>query len=79
MTLNTDGLKEAFVRAAQLARLELHPSDVLVELIVAPHQRPRSLPLGKQAVYCFLLGEGCLKVGKAGPKTKARFTSSALR
>jgi hypothetical protein len=28
-----------------------------------------------QAVYCFFLGDKCLKAGKAGPQSAARFTS----
>jgi hypothetical protein len=46
-----------------------------VQLLPAPHRPPTVLPAGQQAVYCFLLGNGCLKVGKAGAKTQARFTS----
>ena len=74
MKFDPNELKEAFIAAARLARIEVKPSDVRIELVPAPHRWPNSLPLGSQAVYCFLLGEGCLKVGKAGPKTQARFT-----
>ena len=68
-------LIESFLRVAQLARLELAEADVRSEVLAAPHRRPSRLPEGCQAVYAFVLGNTCLKVGKAGPKTAARFIS----
>ena len=38
------------------------------------HQ-PSSLPSGMQGVYVFLTDSHCFKVGKAGPKSKARWNS----
>lgn len=75
MRFDTNEIKSAFIAAARLARVDLSPDHVEIEVLPAPHRRPRVLPAGRQAVYCFLLGDGCLKVGKAGPKTQARFTS----
>ena len=46
-----------------------------LEVLAAPHRRPSRLPEGRQAVYAFFLCDACLKVGKAGPKTAARFIS----
>ena len=73
---------EAVVRVVLVVRARhvlLQPGVVVdtsvVELLAAPHRRPSSMPPGTQAVYAFILGEHCLKVGKAGPKTQARFTS----
>jgi hypothetical protein len=66
---------DSFLVVAGLAHLTLSASEVRVEVLRAPHQRPTRLPAGTQAVYIFLLGESCLKVGKAGPKTAARFVS----
>jgi hypothetical protein len=40
----------------------------------ASHQ-PSSLPIGMQGVYVFLTDAHCFKVGKAGPKSKARWNS----
>lgn len=65
----------AFLHVAELAQVQLAPAQVRHELLPAPHKRPSSLAPGLQAVYAFLLGDRCLKVGKAGPKTQARFTS----
>lgn len=75
MKIDLNELKDAFVAASRLARIEVEPDEVQIEIVRAPHRRPASLPHASQVVYCFLLGEGCLKVGKAGPKTQARFTS----
>jgi hypothetical protein len=68
-------LIDTFLQVSHLAHLRLSLTDVRAELSPAPHKRPASLPSGTQAVYAFFLGDRCLKVGKAGPKTQARFTS----
>jgi hypothetical protein len=63
-----------FTRAAALAGVHVNISDIHITEQSAPHQRP---PLGRGmfAVYVFVYREWCLKVGKAGPKSAARFTS----
>ena len=66
---------DAFLQVAELAHTQLTSAHVRHELLPAPHKRPSSLPPGLQAVYAFFLDDRCLKVGKAGPKTQARFTS----
>jgi len=73
--LDLGELKASVLQVATLAAVELSPADVRLELLSAPHRPPGALPQGTQAIYAFLLGDGCLKVGKAGPKTQARFTS----
>ncbi len=73
--IDQSGLVETFLKIAKLARVDLPSSDVRSELLRAPHKRPSALPENSQAVYAFLLDGHCLKVGKAGPKTQARFTS----
>ena len=75
MTVDPDELIHAFLQVAQLAHVPLRLADVRQEVLPAPHKSPKNLPPGLQAVYAFLLAERCLKVGKAGPKTQARFTS----
>ena len=83
MLLNAERLKEEFLEAAKLARLEC--PEIEHEHQRAPH-KAHGLPQGKCAVYVFSLsaryGQGCtagehrvLKIGKAGPKTNARFQS----
>lgn len=39
-----------------------------------PHQ-PRNLPVNMMGVYTFWYGTTCLKIGKAGPNSNARFLS----
>ncbi len=46
-----------------------------VEFLPAPHAPPSRLPKGKMAVYGFWLDDDCLKIGKAGPNSHARFAS----
>lgn len=75
MNIDTPEIIKSFLAAARLAGAALAEVEVRAEILPAPHRRPTSLPPGKQAVYAFLVEGGCLKVGKAGPKTQARFTS----
>lgn len=62
-----------FCEAASLAGVKISPSEILVQEIPAPHRPPSALPKGMLAVYVFMFGDRCLKVGKAGPKSAARF------
>lgn len=66
---------DSLSKVAALSGVDLRANQLRTEFLPAPHRRPSSLPSGTQAVYTFILGESCLKVGKAGPKTQARFTS----
>jgi len=67
------GVADRFIRAAELAGLVIPRAEVEVQYFPSPHQPPRSLPSGKQGVYVFIYGDRCLKVGKAGPNSVARF------
>jgi len=49
--------------------------DLAVEFLEAPHNPPSSLPDGKMAVYGFWYSGEWLKVGMAGSKSQARYTS----
>ena len=71
--IDRDELVGAFLQVASLAKLPLTESEVRVEFSSAPHERPTRLPVATHGVYLFFLGDKCLKVGKAGPKTVARF------
>jgi hypothetical protein len=75
MTLDLAEIIDAFLHVAALAHVQLESAHLRHELLPSPHKRPSRLPPGLQAVYAFLLDERCLKVGKAGPSTQARFTS----
>jgi hypothetical protein len=61
-----------FIRVADLAGVTVTPETLAVEILPAPH-RPPILPAGKMGVYIFQWGNQCLKVGKAGPRTHARY------
>jgi len=63
-----------FIEVTQLAGLSLHASDIETQVLVAPHRRT-GLPKGKAAVYVFFHGDTCLKVGKVGANSDARFRS----
>lgn len=58
-----------------LAHAPLNPGTLAVEFWPAPHARPKNLPKGRMAVYAFWGDGEWLKVGIAGPKTIARYTS----
>jgi hypothetical protein len=65
----------SFAEIARLAHVDLEPQNLRRSGCRRRIERPSSLPPGEQAVYAFMLDDVCLKVGKAGPKTQARFTS----
>ncbi len=73
--MDTAGLVREFLQVAALAGACLRESDIQVEVLEAPHQPPSRLPAGKMAVYVFTYGNSVLKVGKAGPRSGARYTS----
>lgn len=68
-------LVDDFATVAAIAGMGIHRHEIAAEFHSAPHQRPGSLPKFRQAVYGFMLGERCLKVGKAGPLSPPRYTS----
>ena len=68
-------IRADFSKAAALAGISIPISEIEVQFNTAPHRPPPSLPNGKLAVYVFILGNRCLKVGKAGRKSAARFCS----
>src|SRR5690606_21922864 len=68
-------IADDFVSVAALAKLNILRTDINVEVQPAPHRPPSSLPARMCAVYVFMHKDRCLKVGKAGPKSQARFCS----
>ena len=68
-------LLDDFRKVVALASVSLPPAALSFETLPAPHKPPSALPSGKAAVYVFVWNGRCLKVGKVGPKSQARFTS----
>lgn len=64
-----------WLEAMRLTGTQIAKKDIEIEIRSAPHHRPRKLPEGVIAVYSFFLDGKALKVGKAGPKSKARYCS----
>jgi hypothetical protein len=64
-----------FREVAGLAGSSFSVESIEVQIASKPHKPPRALPPGKMAVYAFFLNGRALKVGKAGPKSAARFAS----
>jgi hypothetical protein len=62
-----------FIRAGRLAGLNIANEHLLIDVLAVPHQPPARMPAGHMAVYVFMYGDRCLKVGKAGPRTQARY------
>ncbi len=60
---------------ADLAGVRVSDNALSVEKLPAPHTPPTALPNGKMAVYVFVWKEQCLKVGKVGANSQARYTS----
>lgn len=75
MLADAKSLVEDFLKVALLAGADVPATAVTVESLPAPHSPPSTLPRGKMGVYVFSLKGQCLKVGKAGPKSQARYTS----
>jgi len=73
--IKVNDLIEDFKKVAELAGVSIPEESISAEELIAPHSPPASLPPGKMAVYVFFWNDKCLKVGKVGPKSQARYTS----
>ena len=67
-------LVEDFKKVAQLAGVDIPHDSITWDKDEKKAHSP-CLPSGKMAVYVFFWGDKCLKVGKVGPKSGARYTS----
>ena len=67
-------LKQVFRTVAAIAGINIPDEALSVESFPAPHIPP-SLPNGKMTVYVFEWKGQCLKIGKVGAKSNARYTS----
>ena len=65
-----------FIKIIEICKLPSERSDYQLEILQCPHT-PHNLPNGKMAIYIFIDSESeeVLKVGRAGPKSNARFLS----
>ncbi|KAB7619474.1 hypothetical protein [Alkalilimnicola sp. S0819] len=73
--MDSGQLVRTFCEAAALAGVSVSPEAITIDDRPAPHEPPRGLPAGKMAVYTFFLSGSCLKVGKVGSKSNARYVS----
>jgi hypothetical protein len=73
--INPTTLITDFVQVACLAGIRLSETDIVLQVLAAPHAPSSGLPENKMAVYVFSWGDQCLKVGKVGPNSEARYTS----
>ena len=64
-----------FIKAAALAGIQMPMNCISHEVLPAPHNAPRNLQQGKMAVYVFSWKGPCLRVGKVGTRSQARYTS----
>jgi hypothetical protein len=62
------------IEALTLAGVAVAANQIKTDDWGCPHT-PKSLPKNKMAVYTFFYGDKCLKVGKAGAKSNARYSS----
>lgn len=64
-----------FITVAHLAGFNLSAADMVVEFLDSPHRPPTRLPSAKMALYAFFGNGRWLKIGIAGHKSQARYTS----
>ena len=75
MQVDAAALVADFLQVAASAGVSLNEKDIELETLLVPHQRPKRLPPGKQAAYVFCTAWDCLKIGKVGTNSEARYTS----
>jgi hypothetical protein len=73
--VNTSEVLNDLVKVLRIAGIAYKEGDIQIEDLGVPHTPPKTIPEGKMAVYSFFYNGRALKVGKAGPKSKARYTS----
>lgn len=73
--IDLNSLVAHFIQIAKIADVTISEQDIIVEKLSAPHSPPKDLPEGKITVYIFFWKDQCLKVGKVGQRSQARYTS----
>ncbi len=68
-----ENLIARFLKIAELTDFPIDPTKIEI-CPLRPHE-PKRLPAGKMGIYIFYYRGNCLKIGKAGAKSGARFTS----
>lgn len=64
-----------FIKVADLAGYKISDVNFSLEYLKAPHNPPSSIKKSSFGLYIFFWNDRCLKVGKVGPKSQARYTS----
>ncbi len=72
--MNCARIKDELKKIIALTDEKINPDDIFIEELPNSHTLDR-LPSGKMAIYMFFLGNQCLKIGKVGSKSNARYTS----
>ncbi len=75
MTPDIQNLIDDFIKVSSIAGVNLSIRDFSIGILEHPHKPPSNLPVGKMAVYIFFWRGDCLKVGKVGWKSQARYVS----
>lgn len=74
-SLDPAKLLQDFLEVASLSGVQIPDGTIQIEQLPPPHIPPKRLPANCAAVYVFAHASRTLKVGKVGPKSKARYTS----
>ena len=74
MNWKPEEVVDDFEAVAELAHVPMARAAIQIEILSKPHP-PSRLPKGTMAVYVFSDRDRVLKVGRAGSKSQARYTS----
>jgi hypothetical protein len=73
--VNTSEVLNDLVKVLCIAGIAYKEGDIQIKDLGVSHAPPKTIPEGKMAVYSFFYNRRALKVGKAGPKSKAGYTT----
>lgn len=73
--MNINNSLNTLVKVLDIVGIICKDDDIKVQDLGMPHEPPKPLPHKKMAVYIFFYNGKALKVGKAGAKSNARYTS----
>ena len=75
METDAQTIRSLLSELASLAGPPIAPTEIEIKTCKAPHSPPSALPRGKMAVYIFFHKAQCLKIGKVGCNSNARYVS----